>query len=280
MAERPQSASGAERTAAVKMTYETLLLDTPAPHVLRVAFNRPEVRNALNTAMAREVLDLFQGLILDPADHRCIVLTGTGEQAFCAGGDLKERNGMTDAAWRAQHVLFEQAFYALMDCPVPVIAAVNGSAFGGGAEFALACDFIHAADTARFALTETRLGIIPGCGGTQNLPRAVGARRAKELILTGRPFSAAEAAEWGMVNRVWPAAGLMAGVLEVAGAIAAGGPVATRQAKRAIGLGMETDLKTGLALEVEAYNRTVGTKDRREGVAAFNEKRPAAFTGE
>src|SRR5688572_1324542 len=114
------------------MTYETLLLDTPAPHVLRVAFNRAQVRNALNTQMAPDVLGLFSGLILDPADHHCINLTGTGEQAFCAGGDLKERNGMTDAAWMAQHVLFEQAFYALMDCPIPVIAAVNGSAFGGG----------------------------------------------------------------------------------------------------------------------------------------------------
>lgn len=263
-----------------KMTYETLLLDSPAPHVLRVTFNRPEVRNALNTQMARDVLSLFQALILDSADHRCIILTGAGEQAFCAGGDLKERNGMTDAAWMAQHVLFEQAFYALMDCPIPVIAAVNGSAFGGGAEFALACDFIHAADTARFALTETRLGIIPGCGGTQNLPRAVGARRAKELILTGKPFTAAQAHDWGMVNTVWPAGELMEGVLAVAAAIAAGGPIAVRQAKRAITLGVETDLKTGLALEVEAYNRTIPTRDRREGVAAFNEKRPASFTGE
>jgi len=262
------------------MTYETLLLDTPAPHVLRVAFNRPDVRNALNTQMARDVLALFQGLLLEPGDLRCVILTGTGEAAFCAGGDLKERNGMTDAAWRAQHVLFEQAFYALMDCPVPVIAAVNGSAFGGGAEFALACDFIHAADTARFALTETRLGIIPGCGGTQNLPRAVGVRRARELILTGRVFSAAEAADWGMVNQVWAPDALMGGVLDVAKAVAAGGPIAVRQAKRAMTLGMETDLKTGLAIEVEAYNRTVGTSDRREGVAAFNEKRPARFTGE
>jgi enoyl-CoA hydratase len=262
------------------MTYQTLLLDSPAPHVLRVAFNRPDVRNALNTQMARDVLTLFQGLLLEPGNLRCVILTGTGEAAFCAGGDLKERNGMTDAAWRAQHVLFEQAFYSLMDCPVPVIAAVNGSAFGGGAEFALACDFIHAADTARFALTETRLGIIPGCGGTQNLPRAVGVRRARELILTGRVFSAAEAADWGMVNQVWAPDALMGGVLDVAKAVAAGGPIAVRQAKRAMTLGMETDLKTGLAIEVEAYNRTVGTADRREGVAAFNEKRPARFTGE
>lgn len=259
--------------------FDTLALDQPAPHVLRVRFNRPEVANALNTAMARDVLALLQSLILDPANWRCVILTGEGK-AFCAGGDLKERNGMTDAAWQTQHVLFEQAFYALMDCPIPVIAAVNGAAYGGGCEFALACDFIHAAEGARFALTETRLGIIPGCGGTQNLPRAVGARRAKELILTGRPFTAAEAEAWGMVNRVVPLAELEAGVLDTAAAIAAGGPIAVRQAKRAMGLGVETDLKTGLALEVEAYNRTIPTADRREGVAAFNEKRPAAFRGE
>lgn len=258
--------------------FDTLALDQPAPYVLRVRFNRPEVANALNTAMARDVLTLFQDLILDPANWRCVILTGEGK-AFCAGGDLKERNGMTDAAWQAQHVLFEQAFYTLMDCPIPVIAAVNGAAYGGGCEFALACDFIHAAENARFALTETRLGIIPGCGGTQNLPRAVGARRAKELILTGRPFTAGEAETWGMVNRVVPLAELEASALDTAAAIAAGGPIAVRQAKRAIGLGIETDLKTGLALEVEAYNRTIPTADRREGVAAFNEKRPARFTG-
>jgi enoyl-CoA hydratase len=260
-------------------SFDTLSLDQPAPHVLRIRFNRPDVANALNTAMARDVLALFQALILDPQDWRCLILTGAGDKAFCAGGDLKERNGMSDGAWQAQHVLFEQAFYALMDSPVPVIAAVNGAAYGGGCEFALACDFIHAAETARFALTETRLGIIPGCGGTQNLPRAVGVRRARELILTGRPFSAQEAADWGMVNRVVPLGDLEACVLETAQAIAAGGPIAVRQARRAMGLGVETDLKTGLALEVEAYNRTIPTADRREGVAAFNEKRPARFTG-
>ena len=259
-------------------TFETLLLDQPAPYVLRVTFNRPDLANALNTQMARDVLALLKGLTLEPGETRCVILTGAGK-AFCAGGDLKERNGMTDAAWRAQHVLFEEAFYALMDCPLPVIAAVNGAAYGGGCEFALACDFIYTGDRVRFALTETRLGIIPGCGGTQNLPRAVGARRAKELILTGRPFTGQEAEAWGMVNRVCEGEALMDAVLETAAAIAAGGPIAVRQAKRAITLGVETELKTGLALEVEAYNRTIPTEDRREGVAAFNEKRPARFTG-
>lgn len=259
--------------------FETLLCDAPAPHVLRVRFNRPEVANALNTQMGRDLHVLFTDLVLDPGDLRCVILTGTGDRAFCAGGDLKERNGMSVADWRRQHALFEQAVYAMMDCPVPLIAAVNGSAYGGGCEFALAADFIYAAQGVRFALTETRLGIIPGCGGTQTLSRAVGARRAKELIYTAAPFTAEEAQSWGMVNAVCPADHLQAAVLELASRIAANAPIAVRQAKRAISSGIETDLKTGLAIEVEAYNRAADSEDRLEGVAAFNEKRPANFTG-
>lgn len=259
--------------------FETLLVKRHSPHVLVVTFNRPESANALNTQMGRDVLGLFSGLLIDPCATRCIVLTGSGEKAFCAGGDLKERNGMTDAVWAAQHRIFEQAFYSIMDCPIPVIAAVNGAAYGGGCEFALACDFIYAASTARFAQTETRLGIIPGGGGTQTLARAVGAKRAKELIFSARPFNAAEAYEWGMVNRVVAPEALMTEALETATKIAQNGPIAVRQAKRAISTGIETDLKTGLALEIECYNSTVPTADRREGVAAFNEGRAPQFTG-
>jgi enoyl-CoA hydratase/carnithine racemase len=130
------------------------------------------------------------------------VLTGTGDKAFCAGGDLKERRGMTDEAWTRQHVIFERMVRALIDCPVPIIGAVNGAAYGGGCEIAGCCDFLYAAESARFALTEVTLGIMPGGGGTQTLPRAVGERRAKELILTGKPFTAAEAHAWGLVNEV------------------------------------------------------------------------------
>ena len=260
--------------------YSLLLCERPTPLLLIVRFNRPQVANALNTQMGRELRGLFGDLIIDPGKLRCVVLTGVGDKAFCAGGDLKERNGMTDADWRVQHAIFEQAFYAIMDCPIPVIAAANGVAYGGGCELALACDFIYAAEGARFALTETKLGIIPGGGGTQNLPRAVGARRAKELIFSATPFTAAQAESWGMVNRVCPPETLMQDVLDLATRICANGPVAVRQAKRAITVGSEVDLRTGLAIEIEAYNRTVGTADRREGVAAFNEKRSAAFTGE
>src|SRR6185312_6336074 len=154
------------------------------PGILVITLNRPERRNALNTRMGEELREIFVPLRFTPGDLRCIVVTGAGDKAFCAGGDLKERHGMSDEDWRLQHAVFEEAYYAVMECPVPVIAAVNGAAYAGGCELALACDFIYAARGARFALTEVSIGIMPGGGGTQNLPRAVGERRAKELILT------------------------------------------------------------------------------------------------
>jgi enoyl-CoA hydratase/carnithine racemase len=260
-------------------SYETLVCDT-RDQLLIVTLNRPERANALNTQMGRDLLAVFDALLLDPEAMRCVILTGSGTRAFCAGGDLKERNGMPDAVWRSQHAVFEQAFYRLMDCPVPVIAAVNGAAYGGGCELALACDFIFAAEHARFAQTETALGIIPGGGGTQTLARAVGTRRASELILSATPFSATEAVQWGMVNRVFPSDELMPRTLEVAARIAANGPIAVRQAKRAVRVGSEVDLKTGLAIEIEAYNRTVSSADRREGIAAASEGRKPSFRGE
>ena len=259
--------------------FETIAVEMSEEGLLRVTLKRPDVRNAINTQMGLDLRAIFRPLVFDAGNVRCVVVTGAGDKAFCAGGDLKERNGMTDAQWRAQHAVFEEAFYAVMDSSVPVIAAVNGAAFGGGCELALACDFIYVASNARFALTETTLGIMPGCGGTQNLPRSVGERRAKELILTGRAFSAAEAFEWGMVNRVCDAAELVPAALETAKAICANAPVSVRQAKKAIHYGLNVDLRTGLAFEIESYNRTVVTEDRLEGVRAFGEKRKPQFKG-
>ena len=259
--------------------FATLLLAEPRAHVLLVTLNRPEVANAFNTEMAKDMVALFEELALDPGDIRSVLLTGAGERAFCAGGDLKERNGMTDEAWARQHLVFERMIRALIDCPLPIIGAVNGAAYAGGCEVAAAADFLYAADHARFAQTETTIGIIPGAGGTQMLARAVGERRAKELVLAGKPFSAHEAHAWGLVNAVFPGDRLLDEALDIAERIAANAPIAVRQAKQAIHRGLQMSLADGLAFEIEAYNRTVPTEDRQEGVRAFNEKRKPDFKG-
>jgi enoyl-CoA hydratase/carnithine racemase len=259
--------------------FDTLVLSTPREHVLLVTLSRPEASNAMNTQLSLDLLTLFEALSLDPGDTRCVVVTGQGEKAFCAGGDLKERKGMTDAAWGKQHLVFERMVRALLDCPLPMIGAVNGAAYGGGAEIAATMDFLYAAQSARFAMTEVTLGIIPGAGGTQTLARAMGERRAKELILSGRPFTAAEAEAWGLVNAIYPQSELLDAALDTAERIAANAPIGVRQAKQAIHRGLGMALRDGLAFEIEAYNRTVPTEDRREGVLAFNEKRKPVFKG-
>ena len=186
---------------------------------------------------------------------------------------------MSDDDWRLQHAIFEEGYYAVMDCPVPVIAAVNGYAYAGGCELALACDFIYASSSARFALTEVSIGIMPGGGGTQNLPRAVGERRAKELIISGCPWTAQQAYAWGMVNEIFEPSELMQGVLDTAQRISANAPISVRQAKTAIHYGLQSDLRSGLRLEVQAYERMITTEDRHEGILAFNEKRKPSFKG-
>ena len=263
----------------MRTDYETLAVSLIEPHILRIMLNRPEAANAFNTQMSRELLEIFEAFQLGLYDLRAIIVTGAGEKAFCAGGDLKERKGMTDAQWQAQHAVFERMARAILACPIPVIAAVNGAAFAGGCEIAALCDFIYASDNARFALTEVTLGIMPGAGGTQTLSRAIGERRAKELILTGTPFSAVDAAQWGFVNKVLPQAELLDAALTTARRIASNGPIAVRQAKQAIARGLQMSLADGLAFEIEAYNRMVPTEDRREGILAFNEKRKPNFRG-
>lgn len=259
--------------------FETLKIERIDEHVLLVTLNRPEVRNATNTKMGMERLELFRGLYVDQEDVRCVVLTGAGDKAFSAGGDLKERKGMSDADWRRQHAIFEQGAMALKQCPVPVIAAVNGVAYGGGCETVLSCDFVYAVRTARFALTEVTIGILPGTMGTQQMPRAVGERRAKEILMTGRPFSAEEAHGWGLVNQLCEPESLIDDTLGTARAIAANAPLAVQRIKRAAGVATEIDLASGFQFELEAYNRLVGTEDRQEGVLAFNEKRKPRFKG-
>jgi len=263
----------------MRTDFETLLLEEARPGVWLLTLNRPERRNALNTVMGEELREIFIPLKFTPGELRAIVITGAGDKAFCAGGDLKERHGMSDETWRLQHAIFEEAYYAVMDCAVPVIAAVNGAAYAGGCELALACDFIYAVRGARFALTEVSIGIMPGGGGTQNLPRAVGERRAKELILSAEPWSAEDALAWGMINRLCAPEELLGAALGAAERIAANAPISVRQAKKSIHNGMQTDLATGLNFEVQAYERMITTEDRREGIRAFNEKRKPNFSG-
>jgi enoyl-CoA hydratase len=257
--------------------FETIRSEDRGEGLVLLTLNRPAVANALNTQMGHDLFAFFETVNAAPAQARCIVLTGAGERAFCAGGDLKERNGMTDAEWQEQHLLFERMIRGVIGCPVPVIGAVNGAAYAGGCELALCCDFIYAAETARFALTEVTLGIMPGAGGTQNLPRAVGERRAKEIILTGQPFSAREAFGWGMVNRLCEPGKVVEVALDTARRIADNAPISVRQAKHAIHYGLQMDLASGMMFEIEAYNRMVPTEDRREGIASFNEKRKPQF---
>lgn len=261
-------------------SYETLRLRLVGQHVLQVTLHRPDAANALNTQMGREMLQLWNALTEDAGAVRCVVMTGTGSKIFCAGGDLKERNGMSKRQWQLQHELFERMYWTLADLPLPVIAAVNGHAYGGGMEMALCCDFVYVSDAARFALPEVTLGIMPGAGGTQNLPRAVGERRAKELLMTGQPLSAAQALEWGVANSVFPGEQVLARALDTAAVIAGNAPLSVRQIKKSVRYGGQMELRTAYRFEVEAYNHLVDTTDRVEGVRAFVEKRKPSFTGQ
>jgi len=258
-------------------SYETLHV-TRDQHVVTVALNRPSSLNAINTAMGRELLACFEALFWDK-EARVVILTGTGERAFCVGGDLKEREGMSDDDWRDQHVIFEQAALRLLHCPQPVIAAVEGFAMGGGCELAVLSDFVVASETAVFAVPEVTRGIFPGIGGTQMLPRIVGGPFAKEMIFTGRRVAAEEAKAVGLVNHLVLAGQAVVKAREIADTIAKNGPLAVRQAKKAVAWGSEVDLETGMRLSIEAYNITVNTEDRLEGVRAFNERRPPVFQG-
>ena len=263
----------------MRTDFETLHVERVDEHVLLVMFDRPEVRNARNSQMGLDQMEVMRSLYVDTEGVRCVVLTGRGDKAFSAGGDLKERKTMSENDWQRQHAMFEQCTLALRACPVPVIAAVNGAAYGGGCETALNCDFIYASSAAKFALTEVTLGIMPGCMGTQNLPRAVGERRAKEIILTGEPFTAEQALEWGLVNKVCAPELLLDETLATASKIAKNAPLSILRAKRSISAAEQLDWYTGFQFELEAYNRLIGSEDRVEGILAFNQKRKPEFKG-
>lgn len=248
-------------------------------HVAEIVLDRPEAHNALSTAMASDLADACRDVAADRT-ARAVVLSASGEKAFCVGADLKERNAFSDADLMRQRPVFRAAFGGVIDLPQPTVAAVFGFALGGGCEFALACDLIVADETAVLGLPEVTVGVVPGGGGTQTLVRRVGAARAADLILTGRKVEAREAFDLGIVNRLVPAGTARDAALELAGAIAKNSPVGTRAAKQALRLGAGVDLRAGLDIEDAAWRSVAFSGDRREGVAAFNEKRPPEWPGE
>lgn len=261
------------------INFSTLIVERQNNGVVVVKLNRPEAGNAVNTDMGLELLEVWTDFVRNHEGLRCVILTGAGEEAFCAGGDMKQRKGMSECDWRHQHEIFEQALWAMMECPVPVIAAVNGNAFGGGLEMILAADFAYGVDNAKLWFPEVMIGILPGVGGTTTLPRIVGERRANEIILAGGAFGATEALEWGIFNRICSTSELMPSTFAIAETIASNAPLAVRQAKKAIHEGLQMDVRSALRYEVECYNRLTGTEDRVEGTLAWNEKRKPLFKG-
>ncbi|MEC0278676.1 enoyl-CoA hydratase [Bacillus halotolerans] len=258
---------------------ESILFTAKTEHIAVITLTRPHAANALSAEMLRDLRSTLQEIEFN-TKIRCVILTGAGEKAFCAGADLKERIKMKQDQVLKSVSLIHRTAALLEALPQPVIAAINGSALGGGLELALACDIRIVAENATLGLPETALAIIPGAGGTQRLPRLIGRGKAKELIYTGRRITAHEAKEINLVEHVTASCELMAKAEELAEAISANGPIAVRQAKFAINKGLETNLATGLSIEQKAYEHTIPTKDRTEGLQAFQEKRRAVYTGE
>jgi enoyl-CoA hydratase/carnithine racemase len=248
-------------------------------HVAELVLDRPKAMNAVSTDMARSLADACGALAADRS-ARVVVLTSTHERAFCVGADLKERNALTDAELLRQRPLTRAAYTGVLELPMPTIAAVHGFALGGGFEIALSCDVIVADRTAVVGLPEVSVGVIPGGGGTQLLPRRVGAARAAELVFTARRVAAEEARELGLVDMLVADGEDRTEALALGERIAANSPVGLRAAKRAMRLGHGLDLRTGLEIEDAAWRSVAFSGDRAEGVAAFNEKRTPDWPGE
>jgi enoyl-CoA hydratase/carnithine racemase len=247
--------------------------------VAELVLDRPEALNAISTALAVELAGIAIALAAD-ASVRAVVLSASGERAFCVGADLKERNGFTDADLLAQRPIFRAAFGAIVDLPVPAVAAVGGFALGGGCELALGCDLIVADDGAQFGLPEVSVGLVPGGGGTQLLARRIGLARAADLIYTGRRVDADEAASLGLVDRRVPGRGTVRdAALELAQQIARNSPVGVRNAKHALRTGVDLPLAAGLDVEDAAWRATAFSADRAEGIRAFVEKREPNWPG-
>lgn len=257
---------------------ENLLKIEISDRIATFTLNRPEIMNSFNFAMLRALREAVDEVRFNP-EVRVVIITGAGEKAFCAGADLKERITLSPPEVKRFIHGIRNLMTDIESLNKPMIAAINGVALGGGTELALACDMRIASNTAFMGLTETRLAIIPGAGGTQRLPRLIGMGKAKELILTGRRVDASEALAIGLVNKICEPGRLMDTAREMAAMICECGPIAIEQAKYAINAGMQTDIHTGLAIESNAYWITIPSEDRLEGLAAFREKRKPVYKG-
>lgn len=243
-----------------------------------VTLNRPEMLNAFNFEMLEQLRKVVESIQIHP-DIRIVIISGAGDKAFSVGADLKERKSLPDVLVKRNLNRFGEVFTLIEQLPQPTICVLNGYAFGGGMELALACDFRIAADHVLLGLTETGLGIIPGAGGTQRLPRLIGEAKAMELILTAKRMTAAEALQYGVLTKIAPVESLKEVTAEFTSKLLKNAPIAIQQAKFAIKQGMKTDIQTGLQIERKAYELTIPTEDRIEALNAFAEKRPPQFKG-
>ena len=257
---------------------DVLITEVDDDGICLVTLNRPDAMNSLNGPMVEALGELFYELRYDD-DVRVVILTGAGDRAFCAGADLKERKTMSESDVRRRIDDYREVFRRIAGVPKPTICAINGYAFGGGLELAMACDLRVVAEQTKVGLTELKLGIIPGAGGTQRLVRLVGLARAKELIFTGRRLPGARAAELGLANYAVPTDELIDRARTLAEEMLTSAPIALAQTKAAIDTGWEVDLESGLQLESTAYAVTIPTEDRQEGLEAFREKRAPNFKG-
>jgi len=256
----------------------SLVLLEKTERIAWVTLNRPDKLNALNNGLLQELDQIFAGLEED-GDVGVVVVTGAGEKAFVAGADISELKDLDSASARVQALKGQEVFNRIERMPKPVIAAVNGFALGGGCELALSCHVRIASENARFGLPEVSLGIIPGYGGTQRLPRLVGKGVALDMILSGEMTGAADALRMGLVSRVVPQADLKATAEKLARTILSRGPLALRSALTAVHEGIEMPLGKGLEFEASLFGLLAASADMKEGMGAFLEKRPAAFKG-
>jgi enoyl-CoA hydratase len=259
------------------MDFQNILFEV-RDGVALITFNRPKALNALNPQTLEELARAVAAARDDDA-VRVVVLTGAGDKAFVAGADITELQKMNPLEARLFAQKGQDVFFSLEDLPKPVIACVNGFALGGGCELAMSCDFIYASDKAKFGQPEINLGIIPGFGGTQRLARLVGRAKAKELCMTGEMIDAQQAKELGLVAKVFPHEALLEETLKTATAMAAKSCTALRAIKQVVDRGMDADLKTGCALEAEAFGVCFASQDAKEGTTAFLEKRKPVFKG-